>query len=283
MAKWSILFLSCLPGLFCSAQTLQQKTCDCASKKVQDSLIERYIDMGAQQLPNIYNDPRWITYCDSVISLCPGIAYAYQQKAIPFIKNGDYATAFVLENKSVELEPQTYTSYRGFVKCIFTKDYEGAIIDFQQAQQLSPDGYEMDHTYLFWIGVCNLELGNYPAAEKDLRQDIFIQTKGDTTKTAHFNTLFYMGVLYFEMKNYALAKSYLSACLAQYKEHTNANYYLALVYHAEKNYDQEMIYLRYSKNAFEQGYGISEDNVYYANYPHQVRLYEVEQALTGSH
>jgi tetratricopeptide (TPR) repeat protein len=281
MERSLILFLNLFIVSFCNCQTTLQKSSrfDCSNKKFQDSLVERYIEKGAHALPYMYNDPRWIIYCDSVIALCPDIAYAYQQKAIPFIKNGEYEKAFLLYDKMIELEPAAYTAYRGFIKCIFTKDYEGAILDFQKAQQLTPNGYEMDHTYLFFQGLCNLELGNYTEAEKNLKQDIFIQTSGDISKNPHFNTSFYLGVLYYEMKNYSMAKEYLLKCISEYKEHTNANYYLALVYKSEKNYELEEKYLQASKLWFEQGYGISEDNVYYANYPHQIRLYEVEKAI----
>lgn len=70
-------------------------------------------------------------------------------------------------------------------------------------------------------------------------------------------------------------------CIAVYKEHSNANYYLALVYKEMGNYDLENNYLQLSKQAFEKGYGLNEDNVYYANYPHQIRLYEVEQTINA--
>ena len=83
------------------------------------------------------------------------------------------------------------------------------------------------------------------------------------------------------MKRYDLAKTYLLKCLAQYKQHPVANYYLAMVYKREKNYALEKQYLLIAKEAFEQGYGINEDNVYYANYPHQIRIYEVEQAIAN--
>lgn len=281
MEKWLILFLNVLLISLCNGQATVQKLslCDCTSRKVQDSLTEKFLENGAFKLPHMFNNPRWSLYCDSVIAICPNIAYAYQQKAIPFIKYGEFGKAFALENKAVELEPEVYTAYRGFLKCIFTKDYDGAILDFLKAQELSPNNYEMDHTYFFWLAVSYMESGNFTEAENNFRQDIFIQTNGDSTKTPHFNTLFYYGVFYYEMKNYSLAKEYLLKCLSQYKEHTDANYYLAMVYKAEKNYDLEKKYLLIAKYAFEKGHGISEDNVFYANYPHQIRLYEVEQAL----
>lgn len=280
MGKSLILFLSFLPiALICSSQTIQKNHIifDCTNKKIKDSLIKKYLDSGAEK--HSYNSPQWQLYCDSLITICPNIAVAYQLKAIPFIKYGDYQKAFLLEDKAVQLDPQGFTAYRGFLKCIFTKDYEGSILDFQNAQKLLPNSYEMDHTYFFYEGLCNLELGNFSKAEENLKKDIFIQTQGDTLKTVHYNTLFYLGVLYYEIKNYDLAKNYLLKCIAVYKEHSNANYYLALVYNAMGKFDLKNKYLQFSKQAFEKGYGLNEDNIYYANYPHQIKLYEVEQAI----
>jgi len=280
MGKSLILFLSFLIAVyFCIGQTILQKPvqCDCSNKTVRDSLVEKFIDSGAKK--HSYNSPQWLLYCDSLIAICPNIAVAYQLKAIPSIKYGEYAKAFELEDKAVILEPKMYTSYRGFLKCIFMKDYEGAIIDFQKAQQLVPNSYEMDHTFLFYEGLFNLELGNYSKAEVNLKKDIFIQTSGDTSKTPHFNSLFYLGVLYYEMKNYSLAKKYLLKCIGIYQQHPDANYYLGLIYRKETNFTLEEKYLQVAKRSFEKKYGINEDNVYYANYPHQITLYEVEQAL----
>lgn len=282
MGKSLISFLSFLfVSLVCSSQTIQKNHIifDCTNKKIKDSLITKYLDSGAQK--HSYNSPQWQLYCDSLITICPNIAVAYQLKAIPYIKYGEYQKAFLLEDKAVQLDPQGFTAYRGFLKCIFTKDYEGAILDFQNAQQLLPNSYEMDHTYFFYEGLCNLELGNFSTAEENLKKDIFIQTQGDTLKTVHFNTSFYLGVLYYEMKNYESAKNYLLKCIAVYKEHSNANYYLALVYNAIGKFDLKNKYLQFSKQAFEKGFSLNEGNIYYANYPHQIKLFEVEQAINA--
>jgi len=282
MGKSLTLFLSfLLVAAFCFCQTGQMMPakCDCSSKKTRDSLSEKYLTNGAEKYS--YNRPEWQLYCDSLIALCPNIAAAYQLKAIPYIKYGDYATAFPLEDKAVELEPKNFTAYRGFLKCIFTKDYEGAIIDFQNAQRLTPNSYEMDHTYFFYQGLCNLELGNYSIAEENFKKDISIQLGTDPQKqaTLHFNTLFYTGILYYEMKDNANAAEYLQKCLAIYKEHPDANYYLAMLYKRENNSELKNKYLLAAKQSKLQGYGLNEDNVYYAYYPHQVTLYEINQEL----
>lgn len=282
MEKSLTLFLSfLLVAQICICQQMQNKATksDCYNKQVQDSLIEKYLTNGAEK--NDYNTPAWQLYCDSLIAICPNIAVAYQLKAIPFIKSGDYAKAFPLEDSAVALAPGEFTAYRGFLKCIFSKDYTGAIIDFQKAQQLTPDSYEMDHTYFFYEGLCNLELRNYAVAEKNFMKDIFIQTGGGVNKqsNAHFNTLLYTGILYYEMNDHVKAKEYLLRCLATYRELPDANYYLAIIYKKENNTALTNKYLQIAKQSKLKGYNLNEDNTYYAYYPHQITLFEIEKEL----
>jgi tetratricopeptide (TPR) repeat protein len=281
MEKLLMLFLSGLSMLpyGCGSSLPVRALPDCTDKRIQDSLLKKYIENGAYKLPHHYNDPAWPLYCDSVMAICPNIASVYQLKALPHIKYGDYEKAFALNNKAVQLDPAGYTAYRGFLKCIFTKDYEGALIDFTTAEQLIPRGIIMDHTYAFYEGLCNLELGNYPQAEQNFKKDIYRQTNGDPGKKPHYNTLLYMGILYYEMNLDTPAKEYLLNCLSVYNQLPEANYYLALIYQRQKNTALQGKYLQAAKEAYSKGYRLNEDNMYYANYPHQVTLYEIEQAL----
>jgi hypothetical protein len=64
----------------------QEVKCDCSNKRVQDSLVEKYLVKGANR--HNYNGPVWQQYCDSLIALCADIAVTYQQKAIPYINTG---------------------------------------------------------------------------------------------------------------------------------------------------------------------------------------------------
>ena len=274
----SIVCISCL----CHAQApAVVKTwpphCDCSDAHVRDSLEFYYIDSRAAKYS--YNVPEWTLYCDTLIAICPNIATAYRVKAIPLIKNGAYAAAFFNENKAVELDPRQYMAYRGFLKLIFTKDYEGAILDFREAEKLRPGGFEMDHTYAFFQGLCNLELKNYAEAEKNFQQDMLIQSSGESYKIIHFNTLLYTGILYYEMNKNEQAKSYFQKCLSHYKELPEANFYLAMIYKREHNKALTSNYLQLTKDALNKGYGMNEDNMKYAYYPHEITLYEVEEEL----
>jgi tetratricopeptide (TPR) repeat protein len=276
---WLILFLSSL-FLFASGCMSSALSQNCNDKKFQDSLIHRYVENGAEKLPYHYNNPLWASYFDSLLAICPQIASAYQLKAVPAIKNGEYTKAFALNDVAVNLDPQQFLSYRGFLKCIFTKDYTGAIIDFKKAIQIIPGGGEMDHSFYFYLGLCYLELGEYQNSSANFAEDIFSQDGGDSSKEVHYNSLLYMGIVNFENKEPDSAKIYLMKCLNIYKELPEANYYLALIYKSERNTALEIKYLELARNAMLEGYSMNEDNLFYANYPHQITLFEINKAIS---
>jgi tetratricopeptide (TPR) repeat protein len=279
----SILFLSILvvlgPGCRSTISVLNAQ--DCGNRKFRDSLIVRYVDNGAEKLPYMYNNPVWGSYLDSILSICPNIAEAYQLKAVPAIKNGEYIKAYSLNEKAAQLDSQQFVSYLGFLKCIFTKDYLGAIIDFNKAIRIMSGGGEMDHSFYFYLGICYLELGKYPEAEVNFNTDIFSQNKGDSTREIHFNSLLYMGITKSANKEGDSAEIYFKKCLHIYKELPEANYYLALIYEKRKERDLEKRYLEIAQKSILEGYTMNEDNLYYVNYPGQITLYEVNRRLSN--
>ena len=250
---------------------------DCNSKAYQDTLVARYLDRGAHRVS--YLSPQWGQYCDSLIAACPNIAYAYQQKAMPLIKCGDYAQAMPLVDKAVALDADHWLAYRGFLKCIFTKDYGGALIDFRRVVQLKPNGREMDHTYAFFAGLCNLELGNYTQAAADFGEDMRQQSGADGRGEIHFNTLLYAGLVALRQQQYPPAQAYLARCLQAYAQHPEGNYYLALAYQAQRNNELARQHLEAAQRALISGYRLNEDNIFYANYPGQITEFEIAQAM----
>jgi tetratricopeptide (TPR) repeat protein len=281
MEKWWPLLLSSLlavpaPG-YAQAVAHQPLLTDCGRKTYRDSLIVHYIEQGAEKVS--YLDPRWNQYCDSLIAICPNIAIAYQHKAVPLVKDGKWEEAFVLENKAVELDPQVWLPYRGFLKVIKTKDYEGGLADFQLAARRNAHGREMDHTYPFFEGLCHLKMGDYALAEQDFKRDMALQKSSAAEATIHFNSLFYVGVLYWKMGKYPLAAQYFQQCLKQYAQHPDANYYLGLTYRAQKREAEARERLEFAQQCLAKGYQLNEDNTFYENYPYQITVYEVAQEL----
>ena len=52
-----------------------------------------------------------------------------------------------------------------------------------------------------------------------------------------------------------------------------------MLYKRENNSELKNKYLLIAKQSKLQGYGLNEDNVYYAYYPHQITLYEINKEL----
>lgn len=268
MGKSLILYLSLI---FVPLTGYSQATIDCESQTVRDSLLEMY---SQKAWKFGYNHPSWIASWDSLIAICPNIAEAYREKAIPFLKSGAYANAFELEDKAVELDPKSWLPYRGFLHCIFTKNYEKALADFDAAENLTPGASVMDHTYSFFKGLSYLGLSNLPMAEQSFIRDIEQQRKG-TGNDVHFNSLLYLGIVRLEMKKFEMAEKDLRACISYYAQLPEANYYLAMTLKAIGNPDAET-YFNKAKQYCQQGYKLNEDNEVYVNYPRQISLAEIE-------
>jgi len=253
----------------------------CDNRHFQDSIMTRYVDSGAEKLTFHYNNPAWGSYMDSVLSICPNIAAAYQLKAVPAIKNGEYVKAYQLDERAAELDSPQFVSYLAFLKCIFTKDYTSAIRDFNRASRIIPGGAEMDHGFYFYLGICYLELGNYQEADARFRQDMYSQNRGDSAVDVHFNSLLYMGITKLDLHQTDSAEIYLKKCLHIYPKLPEANYYLALAFKERKAVNLARKYLEMAQQSILEGYSLNEDNVYYVNYPRQITLYEIHQQLSG--
>lgn len=270
MGKSLILFLS----LFLAPVLgYSQTEIDCSSKVVQDSLLEVYSKKAGKFG---YNHPIWEASWDTLIAICPNIAEAYQEKAIPYLKSGDYAKAFELEDKAVKIDPKRWIAYRGFLHCIFTKNYEKALTDFQLAEQLVPNASIMDHTYSFFCGLAFLETGDLQQAEKMFQKDIEQQKSRGKGNDIHFNSLLYLGIAQFEMKEFIEAEKSLRECLKYYSQLPEANYYLGMALKAIGN-PEGNLYFEKTKEYFNQGYSMNEDNEAYVNYPRQISLVEIER------
>jgi tetratricopeptide (TPR) repeat protein len=267
-------------GSSCHSQVIASSNA-CNNKSFRDSLIRKYVDNGAEKLPHTYNNPSWDKYLDSILSICPEIAEAYQLKAVPAIKNGEYEKAYKLDIKAAQLDSALFLPYLGFLKCIFTKDYNGAIIDFNESNRILPGGAEMDHSFYFYLGLCYLELHQLPEADKNLHMDISLQKALRPSGDVHFNSMLYLGIIKIERHQMDSAIIFFKDGLRMYKELPEANYYLALSYKQLSQMDSAKKYFNIARQSVADGYSMNEDNQFYVNYPYQITEHEIVEQLAS--
>lgn len=246
---------------------------DCASSRTRDSLFYTYARKARAFGPN---DPRWDTTFDTLLTICPNIAEAYQEKGIRQMFLGNFEKTIAYNDTAVSLDPKRWLAYRGYLHCMLTKNYEKAIADLEAAELQTPNAFTMDHTFSFFIALSHMERGNYQEAEKYFLKDIAQQRRGEGHNDIHFNSLLYFGILYYLMNEFDQAERRFNECLQLYEMHPMANYYMAMTMKITGNQRQNT-YFEKARQALHDGYALNEPNLRFAKFPRQVTMEDIEK------
>jgi len=210
-------------------------------------------------------------YLDSALTIVPESAWLWQQKAMPLYKARKYQLGKPFLDKAVEYAPEKYLDYSGFMRCIFSKDYIKSISEFMRAKKEFGDGYVMDHTYNFYIGLDYLQLNKFSKAKEFLllsKEQQFKDFPNDPPQEAcHYLDWYYLGIADFELGNYEEAITSFDMSLKVYENFADALYFRGRSMTKLGN-DKGA---EWEKKAFENGDNtINEDNVIYEIYPYQL-------------
>lgn len=263
-----LLFISCQQAIvgqdFVKERILTQE-----QKVKQDSIIEKYATNDAHKYSYEADLDKWQEALDKGLEQDSTIAYLWQQKAMPYFKSRKYEVGMEYVDKAVEYDVKRYLPYRAFIKCVFSKEYKKAIVDFEECLKRFGDSYEMDHTYTFYIGLSYLQLNEFDKAEQYFLRAVDKQK--EVFQDVHHVDLFYLGIVCFEQKRYEEAIAYFDKAIAEYKEFSDAYYYKGLAQYKM----QDIVAARASLELFDKyqkmGYSINEANAIYELYPYQVR------------
>ncbi len=229
--------------------------------------VEQYLD----QRPNYYKDIQgWQACLDSAIQIDPNNAYLWQQKAMPYFKTRKYSLGMKYLQKAVELNPDRYLSYQAFIKCIFVKDYQDAIEDFNILLKTDPNGTVQDHPYYFYIGLCHLQLDQFESAKSMLYKSIQAQMQENGENWVHFLDYFYLGIAFYELKIFDLAIKQFDRALNEYPELSDAHYYKSCSLSRQGKTQQAKESMLKTKQYIKQGYTINDQNALYEKYPYQI-------------
>jgi tetratricopeptide (TPR) repeat protein len=211
-------------------------------------------------------------YLDSALLIKPDSAYFWQQKAMPLYKAKKYSLGKPFLKKAVEYDPEGNLDYSGFMKCIFSKEYEESIKELLEAKERFGDSYVMDHTYNFYIGLDYLQLNEFEKAKEFLlksKAQQFADFPNDPPEEAcHYLDWFYLGVVAYELENYEEAVANFDMALKVYTNFGDALYYKAYsLLSLERRDDAKLVWNLTMDNKINT---INEDNVFYEVYPYQI-------------
>lgn len=240
----------------------------------KDEIYNKYLRNGAYKYS--YYRPEYQTYIDSALVLLPENAFLWQQKAMPYFKRKKYEVGMQYIDKAVMYDDKydKYLAYRAFIKCIFQKNYKEAINDFDLLISHYQKGLIMDHYYYFYRGLSYLQLNRYEEAKENLKLSIKINT--DNNVLPHYLELFYMGIIYYEQRNFPEAIKYFDQSLLQYSDFSDAQFYKGETYYFLNQKKDALEWFIKAKENLDKGYSINEDNAAYEDYPYQIKKWMIK-------
>lgn len=237
-------------------------------------IYDKFLNDGAYKYS--YYHPKFQQYIDSALVYLPKDSFLWQQKAMPFFKRKKYEVGMAYINQAVKYDDQFkhYLAYRGFIKCIFQRAYNDAIKDFDVLIDDYDRGIIMDHSYYFYKSICLLQLNKLNEAEQCLKKSF--QLSENRKVDLHYLEVFYMGIIYYEKEEYEKAISKLDECLKQYPQFSDALFYKAESYYYLHKKEKAIPLFILSEENLAKGYTINEDNIFYEEYPYQIKKWMIE-------
>lgn len=190
---------------------------------------------------------------DSAIAICPTFDYAYFEKAVPYLKRGDFIHWKKLIDKAVALNPTAHLGYRGWCRYQFVRDYRGAIRDFERLDSLLgyDIGYSINGDYHLNVAkaLCYKAIGQNAKAIQIIEEQL--SQKNYTPMTYDY---LHLGVLKMESGDLTGGIDCLKRSIALNDYFAEAHYYLGLIYKMQKHtkaYQESMLKARLY---YEKGY-----------------------------
>jgi len=267
---WFLVIIVMLGFTSCEEKQVKKtdKPLDKYSVIQKDSIIDEVFKVVAK---SGLNSQKRRDALDSAITKYPTIAYFYQQRAMPLYKQDKDELGLPFLEKAAELNPQKHLDYMAFMKCIFSKNYKDAIIDFEKYLDLYGEGYVMDHTYYFYIGISYLQLNEFEKAKSFLEKSVHQIETESGRDWVHYLDLMYLGITKMELTAYEEAILDFDEALLQYENFSDVKYYKAIcLYSLGKNEEGKKL-VEEAKKDLINGNTINEDNVIYERYPYQIR------------
>lgn len=217
------------------------------------------------------NDQKYFHFNDSLLTYASFLSPEMTNYFSWYAYQGKYEVGMDYIDKAVELDSRSWQDYRAFLKCIFAKTYKNAILDFQDCKLKYGNGYVMDHSYNFYIGLSYLQLNEFAKAESIFQNDYDYILENKGLDWLHHLDLLYFGISKYEQKKYEEAILLFDKSLEIYPNFSEALLFKArCLFNLDNKEEAEKLFELAEKNG-KEGNTINEDNVMYERYPYQIR------------
>ena len=218
---------------------------------------------------------------DSLLVLCPNFAYGWQQKSIPYLKRGDYASWKKYLDKAVELDPNGDLGYRA--GCLFDilRDYKSALSDLERLEQITNSkilgmnaGGDLDLRVI--KALCQRELGQIQNCLKTFEEMVLLN---EQKKQIGIYEYHYYGTTLFRLKKFDEALIMFEKQLTQYNKFADTHYYMGCIYENQNKIEVAKKYFIEAEKNYKLGY--FNNDAYDITLPDQIYLKNITNKLTN--
>ena len=180
----------------------------------------------------------------------------YRELGVPYLKRG-IASAFPhYYGKAADLNPLDWLAWRGYLYLYFYRDYENAIKDFLEADELTPGvvDYPQSLNIDFLKGICYLKMGNHQNAINFFDKQINYESEEVGLEYMESIAFLYKGIAHWEMGKKETAKDIFE--IGQKVDNKNADllFWLAKYWAEKGNNKKARELIAKAKQQFLNGY-----------------------------
>ncbi|MFN0034074.1 MAG: tetratricopeptide repeat protein [Saprospiraceae bacterium] len=213
---------------------------------------------------------------DSVIAVCPSFDMAYMEKAVPYLKRGDFVTWRIWIDQAVALNPKEHLGYRGWCRYQFLRDCAGALADLEALEKIKQPniGYSVNGDYHLMIAkaLCHKGLGQKEKAIQTIEAQLAVADYAP----GYYDYL-HLAVLKIETGKPQEAISVLEKQMGLSSSFAEAHYYLALAYKQVGERRAQMLEsLAEAKKLYQSGQHRTDP---YSNPDDRIYREDIEKAL----
>jgi tetratricopeptide (TPR) repeat protein len=219
---------------------------------------------------------------DSGLAYYPENAEMIRLKGMPYLKLGDYQSAYYYFDKATSINPSEY-HYISYVTIFHLRDFQRGLNGLKIYDRLTPKTVDivMGDNILYLYGLCYQQLNRRDSALLFLDSLInSYYTKNPATK----NYLSYLlrGIVRYEMGQYDLSQNDIQSAIELYQNCSECFYYKAkneLKLNCEKQKILESILK--SEELYVKGYKNREPYRGYIEMPNMLYLSDIKEFLNG--
>jgi tetratricopeptide (TPR) repeat protein len=186
------------------------------------------------------------------IELCQEIDYAYSEKAVPYLKRGEFIEWKKLIDRAVEINPAKNLGYRGWCRYQFLRDYEGAIKDIERLDSLAnyDIGYSVNADYHLIVAkaLCYEGLGENKKAIEIIEKQLSLS---NYTPSAY--DYLHLGILKLKTGDYLASITALKKELEINDYLADTYYYLAIAHKKSLSKEKYEKSILKAKEYYEKG------------------------------